>query len=144
GGRSQSRLVRGGQLPQGLVRPAPGAPCVLSDECLGDALTLVGFGCDPTQELSAALLADWRGAGGRSVTLRHRGQTGLHADAWEDMTDILVPGAAPVGWVAVVRPDRTVLHDGPLADAERVVRESLALMGSVSPVIDAVSPPVPS
>jgi 3-(3-hydroxy-phenyl)propionate hydroxylase len=60
------------------------------------------------------------------------------------MTDTLVPGAAPVGWIAVVRPDRTVLHDGPLADVERVVRDSLALMGCISPAIDAVSPPVPS
>jgi len=143
-GRSQARLVRGGQLPQGLVRLASGSPCVLSDECLGDALTLVGFGCDPAQGLSLELQAAWHNAGGHSVTLRHRGQTGLHSGAWEDMTDTLVPGSAPVGWIAVVRPDRTVLHDGPLADAERVVRESLALMGCISPVIDAVSLPVPS
>jgi hypothetical protein len=46
----------------------------------------------------------------------------------EGMTETLVPGAAPVGWVAVVRPDRTVLHDGPLEELETVMRESLALL----------------
>jgi 3-(3-hydroxy-phenyl)propionate hydroxylase len=73
------------------------------------------------------------------VVLRHRGQTGLAG--WEDMTDSLVPGAAPVGWVAVTRPDRTVLHDGPLANAEAIVRESLALLGcSVSATVSLASP----
>ncbi|MGO4382065.1 bifunctional 3-(3-hydroxy-phenyl)propionate/3-hydroxycinnamic acid hydroxylase [Pseudoduganella sp. RAF53_2] len=143
-GSSRARLVRGGQLPQGLVRLAPGAPCSLSDDCLGDALTLIGFGCDPAAELSLPLRVAWHGAGGRSITLLHRGQTGLRADAWEDMTDALVPGAAPVGWVAVVRPDRTVLHDGPLGEVEAIVRESLALMGCTSPMISSVSSPVPT
>jgi 3-(3-hydroxy-phenyl)propionate hydroxylase len=138
-GRSGARLVRGGQLPQGLVRRAPDAPCVPSDDCLGQAMTLVGFGCDPAAGLDPQLLAAWRAAGGECVVLRHRGQTGLAG--WEDMTDSLVPGAAPVGWVAVVRPDRTVLHDGPLANAEAIVRESLALLGcSVSATVSLTSP----
>ena len=41
-----------------------------------------------------------------------------------------MPGAAPFGWAAVVRPDRTVLHDGPAADVDRIVSESLALIGT--------------
>jgi 3-(3-hydroxy-phenyl)propionate hydroxylase len=138
-GRGGARLVRGGQLPQGLVRRAPDAPCVPSDDCLGQAMTLVGFGCDPAAGLDPQLLAAWRAAGGECVVLRHRGQTGLAG--WEDMTDSLVPGAAPVGWVAVVRPDRTVLHDGPLANAGAIVRESLALLGcSVSATVTLTSP----
>jgi 3-(3-hydroxy-phenyl)propionate hydroxylase len=138
-GRGGARLVRGGQLPQGLVRRAPDAPCVPSDDCLGPTMTLVGFGCDPAAGLDPQLLAAWRAAGGECVVLRHRGQTGLAG--WEDMTDSLVPGAAPVGWVAVVRPDRTVLHDGPLANAGAIVRESLALLGcSVSATVTLTSP----
>jgi 3-(3-hydroxy-phenyl)propionate hydroxylase len=35
-------------------------------------------------------------------------------------------------WCVVVRPDRTVLHDGPLAEADRVLRESLALLAGGS------------
>jgi 3-(3-hydroxy-phenyl)propionate hydroxylase len=142
-GRGGARLVRGGQLPQGLVRMAPGAPAIPSDDCLGDMLTLVGFGCDPATQLSLPLQAAWHAAGGRCLTLGHRGQTGLGLRAWEDMTDALVPGAAPVGWVAVVRPDRTVLHDGPLSTVETVVRESLALLGRAVPATAPFPPPVP-
>jgi 3-(3-hydroxy-phenyl)propionate hydroxylase len=58
------------------------------------------------------------------------------------MTDSLVPGAAPVGWVAVVRPDRTVLHDGPLAKAQAIVHESLALLGCGVPATVSLLPPV--
>ena len=36
----------------------------------------------------------------------------------------------PAGWCAVVRPDRVVLHDGPVSEADRVVQESLALFGT--------------
>jgi 3-(3-hydroxy-phenyl)propionate hydroxylase len=45
------------------------------------------------------------------------------------MTDALVPRAAPVGWVAVVRPDRTVLHDGPLEQLDGMLREALEMLG---------------
>ncbi|MES2127021.1 MAG: bifunctional 3-(3-hydroxy-phenyl)propionate/3-hydroxycinnamic acid hydroxylase [Pseudomonadota bacterium] len=128
-GRSRSRLVRGGLLPQGLVRAAPDMPCILSDEALGPHLTLVGFGCDPAAGLDAQLRQDWERAGGRLLRLDHRG----HGGAWEDMTERLVPGAAPLDWVAVVRPDRTILHDGPAAQVTRLVSESLSLIGWRAP-----------
>jgi len=34
----------------------------------------------------------------------------------------------PAGWVAVVRPDRVVMADGPLAAAQQLARQSLALL----------------
>ncbi|MYM95502.1 3-(3-hydroxyphenyl)propionate hydroxylase, partial [Rugamonas sp. FT81W] len=71
-------------------------------------------------------------AGGHTVQLRHRGQPGAAADSWECMTGCLVPDAAPVGWVAVVRPDRTVLHDGPLEQVDELVATALALLGAAS------------
>ena len=52
------------------------------------------------------------------------------ADAWEDLGGTLLPGAAPTGWVAIVRPDRTVLTDGPLADAGRLVADALQRLGA--------------
>jgi 3-(3-hydroxy-phenyl)propionate hydroxylase len=127
-GRSRARLVRGDMLPQGLVRSSHGAPMVPSDDALGPQLTLVGFGCDPAAGLPAAILAEFKRAGGATVQVRHRGQPGQGDADWEDMTNALVPGAAPVGWVAVVRPDRTVMHDGPLADVKKIVTETLALL----------------
>jgi 3-(3-hydroxy-phenyl)propionate hydroxylase len=32
-----------------------------------------------------------------------------------------------VGWIAIVRPDRTVMHDGPAAAAAAMLRESIDL-----------------
>jgi len=129
-GRGGARLVRGGQLPQGLLRRTAGAPCIASDECLGNGLALVGFGCNPAGQLSPQLQAAWRAAGGQVVVLRHRGQAAGDTPGWEEMGDTLVAGAAPVGWVATVRPDRVVLHDGPLADLDAIVRATLDLLGS--------------
>ncbi|SFV11057.1 bifunctional 3-(3-hydroxy-phenyl)propionate/3-hydroxycinnamic acid hydroxylase [Pseudoduganella namucuonensis] len=132
-GRGGARLARGAPLPQGWLREAIGAPALPSDERLAGALSLVGFGCDPAARLDPSLLAAWRAAGGQTVALRHRGQAGLAAGALEDMSDTLVPGAAPVGWVAAVRPDCVVLHDGPLAGVDAMVRETLALLGRTAP-----------
>jgi 3-(3-hydroxy-phenyl)propionate hydroxylase len=125
-GRSRTRLLRGGPLPQGLVRRRPAEPCIPSDDVFGQSLMLVGFGCDPLPLLSPDAACAWAVAGGRVVHLRHRGQDGDPAHSWEDMTDAFVPGTAPVGWVAVVRPDRTVLHDGPVARVDNVLWEALA------------------
>ncbi|HJV53865.1 MAG TPA: bifunctional 3-(3-hydroxy-phenyl)propionate/3-hydroxycinnamic acid hydroxylase [Noviherbaspirillum sp.] len=132
-GKTRARLVRGGLLPQGLVRRSTNAPILKSDDILGQQLALVGFGCAPGRLLDARLHAAWMGAGGSIVQVRHRGQAmqkeTQDENAWEDMTDALVPGAAPVGWVAVVRPDRTVLHDGPVEQVDAIVSQSLALLG---------------
>jgi len=148
-GKTRAKLVRGGLLPQGLVRRGPGAPIMPSDEALGARLVLVGFGCDPTPLLSRRLLAAWRQAGGNIVQLRHCGQAvcgpqeaheGQGGHSWEDMSDQLVPGAAPVNWIAVVRPDRTVLHDGPLEALDDVVSESLAMLGAGRHVPEGLPP----
>ncbi len=130
-GRSGARLVRGGPLPQGLVRAADGG-VRLSDDALGPHLTLVGFGRDPAEALGGAEASNFAACGGRVVQIAHRGQARRFRrdDAFEDLDGALTPGAAPFGWAAVVRPDRTVLHDGPVADVNRLVRESLALLGT--------------
>lgn len=131
-GSGRARLVRGGLLPQGLVRSAPQAACVPSDDMLGPHLNLIGFGCDAVSALSPELRARWQRAGNSIVQLCHRGQQGAPAGSWEDMTDCLVPNAAPVGWICVVRPDRTVLHDGPIEQIDIIVRGALALLGTAS------------
>jgi 3-(3-hydroxy-phenyl)propionate hydroxylase len=127
-GRSRARLQRGAPLPQGLLRRAVDTPCVPSDDVFGQSLALVGFGCDPASLLAPGMAAAWEAAGGSIVYLRHRGQPGPPDRSWEDMTDALVPRAAPVGWVAVVRPDRVVLNDGPVDQLESVVGGALDLL----------------
>jgi 3-(3-hydroxy-phenyl)propionate hydroxylase len=133
-GASRARIVRGGLLPQGWVRNAAGA-IVLSDELLGAALSLVGFGADASEQLDDATARAFASAGGRVVQIGHRGQR-LHIGARqryaEDLNSSLVPAFAPVGWAVIVRPDRTVLHDGPIANASTLVREALALLGAAA------------
>ncbi|MFX7854081.1 hypothetical protein ABTK08_21240, partial [Acinetobacter baumannii] len=63
---------------------------------------------------------------------------------WEDINGTFLPDAVPVGWAAVVRPDRTVVHDGPAAEADRLVRESLALLGSEPEPVSATAAAVQS
>ena len=124
-----ARLRRGAPLPQGLVRASSGT-ILLSDDALGDGLCLVGFGLPADPQLSAETSSAWKRNGGTTVQFCQRGER-VHRgpDGYEDLDNRLVPGGAPYGWCAVLRPDRTVLHDGPIADADRIVRESLAVLG---------------
>nr|WP_316857223.1 bifunctional 3-(3-hydroxy-phenyl)propionate/3-hydroxycinnamic acid hydroxylase [Ralstonia sp. LMG 32965] len=129
-GCSSTKLMRGGVIPQGWVRNAEGHTC-LSDEVFGHGYTLVGFGCDARAALEPATAAAFERLGGTFVRIAHRGQP-LHREVpgvWEDLNGTFLPDAVPVGWAAVVRPDRTVAHDGPAAEADRLVCESLALLG---------------
>lgn len=129
-GCSPTKLIRGGVVPQGWVRNAEGRTC-LSDDVLGEGYTLVSFGCNARTVLEPTTAAAFERLGGVFVRIAHRGQP-LHCEApsvWEDINGTFLPDAVPVGWVAVVRPDRTVVHDGPVAEADRLVRESLALLG---------------
>lgn len=138
-GCSTARLRRGAMLPQSWVRDANGS-VQLSDELLGASLCLVAFG--GTAVLSPDTAHAFAAAGGRVLRVVQAGDiAGLRgADICEDLTGAFLPGAVPHGWAAVVRPDRFVLHDGPLASADQLVRESLALLGSGT--ADAVAAPV--
>jgi 3-(3-hydroxy-phenyl)propionate hydroxylase len=70
------------------------------------------------------------------VEIGPRGQrSSARADGayFEDLDNTFIPTSVPHGWAAIVRPDRTVLHDGPLDEAARLVRESLQLIGAQEP-----------
>jgi 3-(3-hydroxy-phenyl)propionate hydroxylase len=129
--RGRGAVRRGAWIPQGLVR-SPARSVELSDEALGVGLALVGLGADPSAALHDETKRLWAMAGGTTVEVCPRGQGLQRSAAYEDLDNHLLPGAAPSGWCVVVRPDRTVLHDGPIAEADRLVRESLRLLGSPS------------
>ncbi len=135
-GRRASRLQRGAWLPQCLARD-PAGQIVLSDEAFAGRMSLVGLGVDPRAGLSPEAIARWQAAGGHFVQFCLRGQR-LHraGDAYEVLDDSLLPEAAPADWLVVVRPDLTVLHDGPVDAAQRLLRETFALLGA-----DAARPP---
>ena len=128
-GRLPTKLVRGAVIAQGRVRGSDGTTC-LSDDLLGQGLVLLGFGTDARGSLDRAAAAAFARAGGSLVQIAHRGQRRhlSRHDCWEDLDDAFFSWV-PVGWAAVVRPDRTVIHDGPATDASRLVRESLSLLG---------------
>ena len=127
-----TQLTRGALFPQAWVQQ--GERGCWSDDALGEGLALVGFGIDPEPQLGDAA-ADWRAAGGSCIQLCHRGQR-LHrrsaAHVWEDISGAFVPSLAPVGWSAVVRPDRTVMHHGPMTEVPRLVREVCDLLGTAT------------
>lgn len=130
-GRSALGRIRGATLPQGYVRRRDG-DIRLSDDALDNKLALIGFGVDPYPLLDAHLLQQFMAAGGQVLQIAYRGQrptTGTQR-CWEDLTGVFLPGLASAGWSAVVRPDRTILHDGPIAQVNRLVRESLQLLGA--------------
>lgn len=128
-----NRLQRGACLPQGWVRASDGR-LLLSDDAFGGGLTLLGFGLDARPHLDATAQKAWAAAGGSFKQLAMRSQV-LHrtAEACEDVGEQLLPQVSPFGWLAVVRPDHTVLHDGPVEDAPRLVQETLQLLTTTRP-----------
>ncbi|MDZ4081278.1 MULTISPECIES: bifunctional 3-(3-hydroxy-phenyl)propionate/3-hydroxycinnamic acid hydroxylase [Hydrocarboniphaga] len=126
-GRRRGGLKRGAQIPQGLVRGSDGT-VLLSDDALGSGLVLVGFGVDASAHLAPATRQAWSAIGGSSLQLRAYGTGASASEAYECLDIQLMPRAAATGWCAVVRPDRTVLHDGPASEADRLVRASIDLL----------------
>ena len=114
----------------------------LSDDVLGPQMVAVGAGLDPATAVDAGTLADWTEVGGATLRLDPRGCS--VPGACEDLTGVLVPGALRVGRIAVLRPDRTVLHSGPAAEATRLLRESMALLGARPPRPDTDANPLPT
>lgn len=130
-GSARTRLVRGAMLPQGWVRGSDATVC-LSDDVLGTGLALIGFGIDAGAALDAKTRAAFVKAGGSIVQIAHRGQR-LHRSesrCWEDLEGAFMPRTVPFGWAAVVRPDKTILHDGPASESTRLVNETLQLLGT--------------
>ncbi len=121
-------IQRGSWFPQGLVRDVTGG-LALSDDVLGSGFSIVGLGANPAATVSPVIARAWTDAGGSFVEVRPRGLAPSR-EATEDLDNTLVPGAAPFGWCVVLRPDRTVLHDGTAGAADALVRESLAFLGA--------------
>ncbi|HEX5357165.1 MAG TPA: bifunctional 3-(3-hydroxy-phenyl)propionate/3-hydroxycinnamic acid hydroxylase [Aquabacterium sp.] len=129
-GKTCAGLIRGGQLPQGWVRSLTDREHILSDDALGQGLMLVGFGVDPAASLPQAVRQKWRQAGGQFMRIAPRGQPAHQASVptWEDLDNSFGSHKVPSGWVAVVRPDRVIMADGPLASAMQLAQQSLAML----------------
>ncbi|MBZ4372530.1 bifunctional 3-(3-hydroxy-phenyl)propionate/3-hydroxycinnamic acid hydroxylase [Corallococcus sp. AS-1-6] len=123
--RGSGRLARGAWLPQGEVRDSHGTT-LLSDEAFGHGFTLLCSAAAPPA-IGADTARRWERLGGTTVVLHAQGSA-PKPGSFEDATGAFAKLTRDE-WCVVVRPDRTTLHDGPVSDAERVLRESLDLLG---------------
>jgi 3-(3-hydroxy-phenyl)propionate hydroxylase len=125
--RRHERLRAGSTLPQGWVRPAGGSP-VLSDDAFGLHWALVGIGVDPATHLRPDRLHRWQSAGGRVWQWCQRAQAQHLAPAdrrLEALDEALLPRRVPLGWVFIVRPDRCVMAEGPVEQAQELLDQVL-------------------
>ena len=130
-------------LPQGWVRPATGGGPILSDDALGLQWALIGFGVDPSAGLPAELLQRWQAAGGRVWQWCQRSQAqhlAPPAQRLEALDEALLPRRVPLGWVAIVRPDRCVLAEGPASDGESMLRQALERIARTASSTVATAP----
>lgn len=117
------RLQRGSQIGQSWVRSCNGM--TLSDSALGDIFTMVGFGVDPRSLLDERTHAQWLAHGGRFLQIGLRGQRPTSDTPFlEDVSDQLVL-SVPRGWIAITRPDRVIMHDGPAGQAAYIIGDCI-------------------
>jgi 3-(3-hydroxy-phenyl)propionate hydroxylase len=125
------RLGAGSMLPQAWVRRGGRGTPLLSDDVLGPHWALIGFGVDAASRLPPHLLDRWTRMGGKTWQWCHRGQAQHLASPerrLEDLDGVVLPRRVPIGWVALVRPDRCVLAEGPVSSAPELVARALELI----------------
>ena len=108
--KGRGKLRRGGLFPQMLIPDANGV-LTRSDLIIGPHLALIGFGSELDAILSDALRSSWQAQGG-------------HILNW----GVSTPELPQSEWCAVVRPDMTIMHDGPANAVNQIVRETLGLL----------------
>ncbi|MGF6200103.1 bifunctional 3-(3-hydroxy-phenyl)propionate/3-hydroxycinnamic acid hydroxylase [Pseudomonas laurylsulfatiphila] len=136
--RRGDKLVRGSLFPQAWVRTLQ-KQIKLSDDALGDNLTLVGFGVDPLSLLTTDQIVSWEKMGGHFLEVRPRGQrSGGRCDFIEDMNHDILPLAAK-GTLVAVRPDRIIMHHTPGTEASRLLRDCRGLLMRDDATPDRVS-----
>ena len=136
--RRGDKLVRGSLFPQAWIRTLQ-KQIKLSDDALGDNLTLVGFGVDPLSLLTPDQIVAWEKMGGHFLEVRPRGQSsGGSCDFIEDMNHEILPLAGK-GTLVAVRPDRIIMHHAPGTEAVRLLQECQGLLMNDGATSDSVS-----
>lgn len=128
-GRSGAKLIRGAQLPQVWLRF--GGHICLSDDVLGDQMTLIGIGISPETLLDAKTQQRWMAGHGRLLHIGRYGEipepaTTNYAQA---LNGSLVENVAN-GWIVVVRPDRVIMDDGPVEAAQQIVDRCMRMFNN--------------
>ena len=134
--RGARKLLAGSMLPQARVRVGDGPVTGLSDDVLGAAWSLIGFGVDPARLDDGALLERRHLIGGKTWQWCLRGQTRDLAPAdrrLHELDESVLPLSMASGWVAVVRPDRCVMAEGPASQLATLLRRALDTVDAVAP-----------
>lgn len=129
--RSPRHLLAGSMLPQGRVRKGGRPEPLLSDDVFGLQWSLVGFNADPEEHLDATLLGRWSGLGGRVWQYGQSEQTVPTSPPERRLQalDKHTPERlASTDWVAIVRPDRCVMAEGPMSTIDALVLRALELV----------------
>ncbi len=113
-----------------------------SDDIAAGKFRLMGFGHHPNRFLSTDMQKKWQEFGGESLQICHRNQVlnrPILDDCWEDTQGDLLPKTVPLGWVVIVRPDQIVMHEGPMEDAENLLKQIFEKVGFNQQALLAVS-----
>ena len=87
---------------------------------------VIGFGCDPAH-VDRVRRSPSAGApaAAASSSFVQSGSSVAPAGAFEDVSGELVPGIARKDWIAIIRPDRVIVADGPAQSANALVGRTL-------------------
>jgi 3-(3-hydroxy-phenyl)propionate hydroxylase len=134
--RKTRKLLAGSMFPQTWVRQGDQLTPLLSDDVLGLHWSLIGFGVDLTKHLDIAQLERLERLGGKVWQWCSSGHEQDLAPAerrLEAMDKNVSSELAPIGWIALVRPDRCVMAEGPLAAADPLLRRALQILEPATP-----------
>jgi 3-(3-hydroxy-phenyl)propionate hydroxylase len=118
--------LAGRMLSQPMVVDGEGNSTLL-DVHLGNGFAILGYNCDPEQELGQALAAQWRARGTRLVSLDDTGSgLGLTLAAGSHVRELFSKGGANL---VLLRPDRFCMAAFEASNAEAILTAASKLLG---------------
>ena len=101
---------------------------VRSDDVLGLRLQLLGINVDPMALLSPAQLRTWLSLAGHTAAIAKPDCADALPEAYIDRDDSFPLGPNGEPWLVVVRPDKVVVTDGPVASLTQVLEQARLLL----------------
>jgi 3-(3-hydroxy-phenyl)propionate hydroxylase len=147
--RGRNRLRAGSTISQIRGHYMGSAPAQRSDDPIGTNLVLIGIDADPTLHLSTQSAEKWRKLGGEIWHWHRVGNTSQSptfiSKRFAISGDAFGKKIPPNGWLAVVRPDRCILVEGPVEMVNQMIDEAFSLLAeptaSAAQVLTLVSTP---
>ncbi len=129
--KGRNRLRAGSTIAQVLAQRSNETP-QRSDDLVGINLALIGIHVDPTPHLSAQSQQQLQRMGGKIWHWRKNNHPQIghfsqaaRLDILGEVFDKKIP---PTGWLAIVRPDRCILVEGPVEQADQLVKAAFEML----------------